>query len=119
MSLISLIILAVLVFMVFKFLIGGKSMTSQNQVIEKIKQGAKIIDVRSAGEYAGGHYNNAVNIPVDQLQNRIKEVGSDKSKPIVVYCFSGGRSANAKAILESNGFTDVTNGGGIGSMPKL
>jgi phage shock protein E len=110
--------IAVVIFVVYKIFFGGKNMADQNTVKEKIQKGALIVDVRSPGEFAGGAYPKAVNIPVDQVQARIKEFGSDKSKPIVVYCLSGGRSSHAKAILESNGFTDVTNGGGYSNMPK-
>ena len=85
-------------------------------ISEKIALGAKIIDVRSAAEYAGGHYKKAVNIPVDQLPGRLKEVGA-KDQPVIVYCASGMRSASAAALLKREGFVDVTNAGGLSNMP--
>ncbi len=77
---------------------------------ELIKQGAIILDVRSQGEFAGGHIKNSINIPVDQLNSNLSKL-KDKKKCIVCCCASGMRSGNAKKILESNGYTTVYNGG--------
>lgn len=88
-----------------------------SNVADKISAGALIVDVRTPEEFASGHYKNAVNIPLDQIAERLKEFGA-KDRPIVVYCRSGNRSAKAKALLFQHGFTDVTNGGGLSDMPK-
>jgi rhodanese-related sulfurtransferase len=77
---------------------------------ELLKQGAVILDVRSKGEYQGGHIKGSVNIPVDVLRNNLSKL--NKEKPIITCCASGMRSASAKSILKSNGFTEVYNGGG-------
>ena len=88
-----------------------------NPVLAKIQAGAAIIDVRSPDEFADGAYPKAKNIHVNSLPNRVSEVGP-KDKPVVVYCASGGRSAVAAQILKANGFTDVTNAGGLEDMPE-
>ncbi len=80
-----------------------------------VKQGAIIVDVRSKGEYASGHIKGSVNIPVDQLGSHIAKLKSRK-KSIITCCASGMRSASAKRILKSNGFTDVYNGGAWRSL---
>ena len=77
---------------------------------ELIKQGAIILDVRSKGEFAGGHIKNSINIPVDQLNNNLSKL-KDKNKCIVCCCASGMRSGTAKRILESQGYKAVFNGG--------
>lgn len=82
---------------------------------ELVKQGAIILDVRSKGEYAGGHIKGSMNIAVDQLQNNLGKL-KDKNQPIITCCASGMRSASAKSILKSNGFTQVFNGGGWSSL---
>jgi phage shock protein E len=82
---------------------------------EKIKQGAKVIDVRTPAEYDSGHYQGATNIPLQELQSRLADVG-DKKKAIVVYCASGTRSAKAAKILTAAGFADVTNAGGLNDL---
>lgn len=80
-----------------------------------VKQGAIILDVRSNGEYSGGHMKGSINIPVDQLSKNLSKL-KDKNKPIITVCASGMRSASAKSILKSNGYTQVYNGGGWGSL---
>ena len=70
-----------------------------------------LIDVRTPEEYAGGHITNSVNISVQTLESRLDEVPTDKT--IVVYCHSGNRSATASRILESAGYTDIKDLGGI------
>lgn len=93
---------------------GGANATAAK---EKIKMGGKVVDVRTAEEYRGGHYEGAINIPLNELPNRLSELG-DKTKPIVVYCASGMRSASAAKILKKAGFTDVTNAGGLGNLQR-
>lgn len=73
------------------------------------------VDVRSAGEFAGGHLDGALNVPFDQLSARAAELG-DASREIVLYCASGGRSAMACVLLKQLGFARVRNGGGIGAL---
>jgi phage shock protein E len=82
---------------------------------ELVKQGAIILDVRSKGEYAGGHIKGSMNISVDTLANNLSKL-KDKNKPIITCCASGMRSASAKNILQSNGYTQVHNGGSWGSL---
>ena len=80
-----------------------------------VKQGAIILDVRSKGEYSGGHINGSVNISVDTLSSNLSKL-KDKNKTIITCCASGMRSASAKNILKSNGYTNVYNGGGWSSL---
>ncbi|QBN18477.1 rhodanese-like domain-containing protein [Flavobacterium nackdongense] len=82
---------------------------------ELVKNGAIILDVRSKGEYAGGHIKGSLNISVDTLRNNLGKL-KDKNKPIITCCASGMRSASAKSILISNGYTQVYNGGGWSSL---
>ena len=76
-----------------------------------VKQGAVILDVRTKGEYGGGHIKGSINISVDQLKNNLNRF-PDKNKTIITCCASGMRSASAKSILKSHGYTNVHNGGG-------
>lgn len=70
--------------------------------------GARLVDVRSPEEFADGHLEGAVNIPVGQLEARLAEVGP-KDAPVVVYCRSGHRASHAKQVLEAHGYTAVHN----------
>ncbi len=82
---------------------------------ELVKEGALILDVRSKGEFAGGHIKGAINISVDTLRNNLVKL-KDKNQPIITCCASGMRSASAKSILQSNGYAQVYNGGGWSSL---
>ncbi|MBS1628183.1 MAG: rhodanese-like domain-containing protein [Bacteroidetes bacterium] len=81
---------------------------------ELIKNGAQIIDVRTPGEFQNGHIKGSQNIPLQNLSNQISKIKKDK--PIITCCASGMRSASAKSILKSKGFTEVHNGGGWQSL---
>ncbi len=70
--------------------------------------GALVLDVRTPDEFKGGHLDGARNIPVQELERRVKEVGDPKTS-VVVYCASGMRSASAEQILRKHGFGDVLN----------
>jgi len=85
-------------------------------VKDKIKAGAKIVDVRSKDEFADGFFPGAVNIPLGELAGKLGELGP-KDKPIVLYCASGARSAQAARLLKQEGFLDVLNAGGLDDMP--
>ena len=78
---------------------------------------AVVVDVRTPGEFRGGAYPGAINIPLDDFQTRIGELGS-KSRDITLYCASGARSAYGQRILMQMGFTNVKNGGGIMQMMR-
>lgn len=72
-----------------------------------------IVDVREKDEYESGHLENAINIPLSVLE----AIDLDKDARIIVYCQSGGRSSNARSILEDLGYTDVVDMGGINDWP--
>ncbi len=98
--------------------IGGKlSGVAQANTLEAtrlINQDALVLDVREDKEFSTGHIPHSRHIPVGQLNERIKELDKFKSKPILVSCRSGQRSAQACRILKKQGFENVTNlAGGV------
>ena len=70
------------------------------------------IDVRTAEEFAPGHLEDAVNIPVDQIAQAIEALSPDKDAPLHVYCRVGRRAEMARQLLLEKGYTNVTNHGG-------
>ena len=84
---------------------------------KEIPADALVVDVRTPGEFAGGHYEGALNIPVSQIGGRLGELGA-KDRNIIVYCRSGSRSRTAKSILDRAGFTNVEDGGSFSSMRR-
>ncbi len=79
---------------------------------------ALLIDVRSPEEFASGHIDGAISLPLDRLSQSIHDRASDKEISIVVYCRSGARSTSAKKILTGMGYKKVSNGGGIGGLAR-
>ncbi len=74
-----------------------------------IAEGAFLVDVRTASEFAQGHVKGSVNIPLDTITSKLAWFKGRKN--IIVFCLSGGRSRQAKLILEKNGISGVVNGG--------
>lgn len=95
----------------------GQSQNGAKAELKKwIQEGALVVDVRTPGEFSAGHYKNAKNIPLQELEQRLSEFG-DKEQKIVLYCRSGARASAAKRILEQNGYKHVVNAGGLHDMP--
>ena len=90
--------------------LGNKSESIQ----EFIEKGAVIIDVRSPGEFAGGHIKGSKNIPLNEIGAKINEI-KKQNKPVIACCASGMRSSQATSILKQNGI-DAINGGGWQSL---
>ncbi|MBL8909473.1 MAG: rhodanese-like domain-containing protein [Archangium sp.] len=78
-------------------------MTTQLHHRQLVEHGALLLDVRTPEEFACEHVPRALNIPVQVLAERVHECGPT-TRPIVVYCRSGGRSAAACAILRRAGY---------------
>jgi rhodanese-related sulfurtransferase len=72
-------------------------------------QGATLLDVREDKEYQDGHILDAIHIPLSKLAGRLTELDELKSRPLVISCRSGHRSATACAQLRKNGFETVYN----------
>lgn len=68
-----------------------------------------ILDVRTEPEFAAGHLENAMLIPVQELESRIAELSANKQQPVLVYCASGNRSTVASKLLVEAGFMQVSN----------
>jgi phage shock protein E len=81
------------------------------ETVQRIKEGALVVDVRSPEEFQSGHLEGAVNIPHTSIAQNIAQFGADKGRNIVVYCRSGRRSGLALTELVALGFTNVINGG--------
>lgn len=79
----------------------------------RVERGAVLLDVRTAEDFASGHVEGAINIPLDQLDERMGELGT-KDQSVVVYCRSGKRSASARQMLHAAGFTTVLDLGPMG-----
>ena len=77
-----------------------------------------IIDVRTAQEYNEGHLKNAINIPYDEIRDKIKKYVPDKDEKIILYCRSGRRSGIAEKTLKDMGYKNVINAGAYEELRK-
>jgi thioredoxin 1 len=68
-----------------------------------------LLDVRTPGEFAGGHLNNAVNIDYNGSSFEADIDKLDRNRPVFIYCLSGGRSGSALSVLQKKGFKTVYN----------
>lgn len=98
---------------IFSFLFGLNS----NQAIADVKD-YDLIDVRTPQEYSLGHVEGAKNFNVldSNFKNNISNL--NKSKSYKLYCQSGNRSGQAKFIMDSMGFKNVENIGGVYQASK-
>ena len=92
-------------FGIIRSLFGSKN----DRLEQAIKNGALLVDVRSAQEFQSGTAQGAINIPLGELPGKLER--HKNKKDVVVFCRSGMRSAQAKSVLERNGYRDIVNGG--------
>ncbi len=88
--------------------------TKQLDYPELMEREAVIIDVRTPKEFAGGHLEKSLNIPLGDIQNHIVKL-KRKGKPIIACCRSGARSGRATKILNDAGI-ETYNGGSWGQV---
>jgi len=77
------------------------------QTLARSEEPPLILDVRSPAEFAAGHVPGAVNVPFDQVAERVAELAPGRERGIVVYCERGGRADQAAEALRAAGFEDV------------
>lgn len=99
-------LVAVAAFVLLKLMSRGDVKGADARAL--VAGGARLLDVRSPGEFASGHLPGAINVPLDALERRLGDVGPT-DRTVVVYCASGARSAAAKRVLMSKGYADVKN----------
>lgn len=101
-----------------KLIHGDGTNVSVNQELQNFNfNEATLVDVRTELEFREGSADGAVNIPLDQIINRLDEFEDEKH--IVVFCRSGNRSGQAQEILKNNGVSNVTNGGTWEDVKKI
>ena len=97
---------------------GSGDTEAAKQAWPMIEQGALLIDVRTKGEFDKGHIDGALNIPWEETDKLMSAIGTDKQRPVVVYCRSGNRSGKAKVVLETKGYTNIFNATGFEALKK-
>lgn len=78
-----------------------------------VARGALVLDVRTPAEFAGGHVDGAVNLPVQELDAKWATLNVPADREVIVYCASGRRSAKAKELLTAKGVKTIID---VGAM---
>jgi len=90
-----------------KRLTGAKEVSALEAVQLINRKDALVVDVRDPNEFKGGHITNSKNIPLGQLEAKLKELEKFKGRPILLLCQRGNRSATATGAFKKAGFADV------------
>lgn len=79
------------------------------QLSEWLKEGANrvVVDVREIGEYQGGHFPGAINVPLSQLSHQFHKIPKDRD--VALICRSGNRSMQAARFLKKSGYSSLWN----------
>ena len=96
------------------YLLWSRRSSSTGDLQALLLRGAQIVDVRTRAEFQSRSHPKALNIPLDQLASRLKEL--DPTRPVLVCCESGGRAATGVVLLRRSGFKEVAN---LGSWRRI
>jgi phage shock protein E len=113
----TILVIAAIVAVIFMMKKSGQ--ISAKDALEKLKVGALVIDVRSAGEFSSGHLPMAINIPLDEIETVLPSRVKDKSQVLLLHCQSGMRSGMAKSKLNGLGYTNAFNLGSYGRAEEI
>lgn len=99
--------------------VAGTQTTNQFSTIQAdMQSGSPLLDVRTPEEFAAGHIEGAINLPLAEIQSgTLPEVA--KNTKLYVYCRSGNRSAQASKILKDAGFSSIEDLGAMTSVVAL
>jgi len=102
------------------FLIYRRSgFISIREAQEHVKNGALVIDVRSAGEFVAKHLPGAVNLPLSEIESNWQRRIKDKNQVLLLHCQSGSRSAVARKKLIALGCPSTYNMGGYARAERI
>ena len=103
----------------FVFMLKKSGQIPAAEALHFLKQGALVIDVRSAGEFNSGHLAQAINMPVDEIETVLPARVKDKNQVLLLHCASGMRSGVARQKLKKMGYTNAFNLGSYGRAESI
>ncbi len=101
--------LVVLVVIALAYLLKRAGQISSAEALEFLKNGALVVDVRSASEFKSGHLPKSLNLPLDEIEVLVLRSVKDKNQVLLLHCQSGMRSGVAKTRLKGLGYANVFN----------
>ncbi len=112
-----LLIIAVVFVVVFS--IKGAGQISVKDAQAHLKNGALVIDVRTAGEFSSSHLPGVINLPLSEIESTLPQRVTNKSQVLLLHCQSGMRSGMAKSKLNKLGYTNAFNLGSYSQARKI
>lgn len=97
------------------FVLKQLGQVKPDRAVALLKNGGRVVDVRTADEFRSGSVPGAVNIPLAELQARVPIEFPDTNQPLLLHCASGARSAAGRKIVQGLGYTNVVN---LGSFSR-
>ncbi len=112
------ILIAVAIVVAF-LLIRRVGVISVKEAQAYLKNGAMVIDVRTAGEFVAGHLPVAVNLPLNEIETSLSRRVEDKNRVLLLHCQSGARSSAARKKLIALGCPNVFNMGSYARAERI
>jgi rhodanese-related sulfurtransferase len=94
----------------------GSTRVGANDLVQMVKQGATVIDVRTTSEFRSGHIAGSINVPMDEIESRLEDI--PVGKPVVMVCQSGRRSEMVRERLHGRIAHPVCLEGGISEWER-
>jgi rhodanese-related sulfurtransferase len=113
------IVLIVVVLLAVVFRLRRSGQISSTEAAAHLKNGALVIDVRTAGEFASGHLPNTINIPLGEIESTLPRQVKDKSQVLLLHCQAGGRSSQARKKLIALGYLNAFNLGSYSRAAQI
>jgi phage shock protein E len=101
------------------WLLKRSGLISSKAASEHLKNGAMIIDVRSATEFGIRHLPRAINVPLDEVEELLPRRVKDKDKVILMHCQTGAKSGMAKKKAAAMGYSNAFNLGSYDRAAKI
>jgi phage shock protein E len=113
------IVFVVVVILAVYFALKRSGQIPSKEAQAHLKDGALLIDVRTAGEFASRHLPNAINLPLDEIETSLPRRVKDKNQVILLHCQSGMRSGVARSKLNGLGYANAFNLGSYARAEQI
>jgi phage shock protein E len=112
-------LLVFLAIVILMMLVRRAGQIPADRAQELLRSGAALVDVRTAGEFSGGHLQKAINIPLSDVEAAVPRRFPDREEPILLHCQSGMRSGAAQRKLRALGYANAFNLGSYARAMRI
>lgn len=112
-------VIALAIFVVAFLAMKRRGQISRTDALTHLRNGALVVDVRSAGEFNSGHLPDALNFPLDEIETALPLRVKDKNRVLLLHCQSGMRSGAAMTKLRRAGYPNTFNLGSYAQAAQV